>query len=92
VSLRSPPKQPRDLLISAMNAHMVNLDNLSGISPDISDTLCRLSTGGGHDQRALYTDDEQCLVDVQKPVMVNGIDDVATRPDLAERSLIVNLL
>ncbi len=91
VSLRSPPKQPRDLLVSAMNTHTVNLDNLSGISPDIADTLCRLSTGGGHDQRALYTDDEQCLVDVQKPVMVNGIDDIATRPDLAERSLIVTL-
>jgi len=91
VPLRSPPKDPRDLLVSAANTHLVVLDNLSGINAKISDCLCRLSTGGGHDVRALFTDDDQCLIDLQKPILVNGIDDVASRPDLAERSLIVNL-
>lgn len=91
VPLRNPPKEPRDLLVSAMNAHCVVLDNLSGLSPELSDCLCRLSTGGGIDLRALYTDSEQVLIDIQRPVMVNGIDDIATRPDLAERALILNL-
>jgi hypothetical protein len=91
VPLRSPPKDPRDLLVSAGNNHAVVLDNLSGLSPELSDCLCRLSTGGGIDLRALYTDNEQVLIDIQRPVLINGIDDVATRPDLAERALIINL-
>jgi hypothetical protein len=57
----------------------------------LSDCLCRLSTGGGIDVRALYTDNEQVLIDIQRPILINGIDDVATRPDLAERALIINL-
>jgi len=91
VPLRSPPKDPRDLLVSAGNNHIVVLDNLSGLSPELSDCLCRLSTGGGIDLRALFTDNEQVLIDIQRPVLINGIDDIATRPDLAERALIINL-
>ena len=91
VPLRSPPREPKDLLVSAGNTHVVTLDNLSGLSPEISDCLCRLSTGGGHDVRQLYSDTDQILIDIQKPVIINGIDDIATRPDLAERSLIINL-
>jgi hypothetical protein len=91
VPLRSPPREPKDLLVSAGNTHAVTLDNLSGLSPEISDCLCRLSTGGGHDVRQLYSDTDQILIDIQKPVIINGIDDIATRPDLAERSLIINL-
>jgi len=91
VPLRTPPKDTRDLLVSAANTHIVCMDNLSGISAEMSDCLCRLSTGGGHDVRALFTDNEQYLIELQKPIIVNGIDDVATRPDLAERAFIINL-
>lgn len=91
VPLRSLPREPKDLLVSAGNTHVVTLDNLSGLSPEISDCLCRLSTGGGHDVRQLYTDNDQILIDIQKPVIINGIDDIATRQDLAERAFIINL-
>lgn len=91
VPLRSPPREVRDLLVSARNGYLIALDNLSGISPEISDTLCRLSTGNGIDTRQLYTDMDQVLIEVQRPILCNGIDDIATRPDLAERSIIVGL-
>lgn len=91
VPLRSPPKEVRDLLVSASNNHVVVQDNLSGLTAEMSDCLCRLSTGGGIDMRALYTDNEQVLIDIQRPVLINGIDDVANRQDLAERALIVHL-
>ncbi|MDD5581193.1 MAG: hypothetical protein PHY16_18235 [Methylobacter sp.] len=91
VPLRSPPKEIRDLLVSASNAYLVVLDNLSGLNPEISDCLCRLSTGGGVDPRSLYTDNEQFLVDIQRPVIGNGIDDVASRTDLSERSIHLEL-
>ncbi|WP_367025166.1 hypothetical protein ABZN20_10145 [Methylococcus sp. ANG] len=91
VPLRSPPREVRDLLVSAANNHCVVLDNLSGLNPELSDCLCRLSTGGGIDCRQLYSNLEQVLVEIQRPIIANGIDDIATRPDLAERSIILNL-
>ena len=90
-ALRSPPREVRDLLVSALNAWVPCLDNLSGLAPEFSDALCRLSTGGALDARALYTDTDQVLVEVQRPVLVNGIDEIATRPDLAERAIVLNL-
>src|SRR5207237_351332 len=45
--LRRPPREDRDLLIAATNAWIVAFDNLSGLSPALSDALCMLATGGG---------------------------------------------
>jgi hypothetical protein len=61
------------------------------LPPWTSDALCRLSTGGGFSARELYTDAEECLFDATRPVILNGITDVATRPDLLDRSLIITL-
>src|SRR4051812_34313923 len=41
--LRSPPRDERDLMIAATNAHVVAFDNLSHVPPDLSDALCRLA-------------------------------------------------
>jgi hypothetical protein len=89
--LRSPPKEERDLLVQAACNRCVALDNLSSLPPWLSDGLCRLSTGGGHSARELYTDLEEISVAVKRPVVLNGIEDVATRPDLAERCLQIEL-
>jgi hypothetical protein len=89
--LRSPPKEERDLLVQAACNRCVALDNLSSLPPWLSDGLCRLSTGGGHSARELYTDLEEISIAVKRPVILNGIEDVATRPDLAERCLQIEL-
>lgn len=89
--LRAPPRDERDLLVAAVSSWVLALDNLSGIDHVLSDALCRLSTGGALSGRRLYTNDEEVLIEVQRPVILNGIDDLATRPDLAERCLHVQL-
>lgn len=89
--LRAPPKDVRDLLVGALNGWVLALDNLSFMTPQMSDALCRLATGGAISERALYTNTDEVLVEVQRPCIVNGIEDVATRPDLAERGLHVEL-
>jgi len=89
--LRRPPRQDRDLMIAATNSWLVAFDNLSGIAPSLSDSLCALATGGGFATRELYSDDEEKLFDAMRPVMVNGIDDVATRPDLLDRAITLTL-
>jgi hypothetical protein len=87
VPLRTASRSEQDLAIHASNAWLVCLDNLSGVPVWLSDAICRVATGGGFATRELYTDSEEALFDYQRPVILNGIDDVATRHDLADRSL-----
>ncbi len=91
IPLRSLPRDERDLYIAAVRAHILNYDSLSGLSPWISDAFCRLCTGGGFTTRTLYTDDDETMFDAMKPIIVNGIEDTAARPDLADRAIVVTL-
>jgi len=91
VPLRSLPREDRDLFIAASNGHVLLFDNISGLSPWIADTLCRLSTGGGFATRQLYTDGDEVLFDACRPIILNGIEDYVSRQDLADRSLFLHL-
>src|SRR5207249_8164490 len=89
--VRTPPREDRDLLITATNSWVLAYDNLSSVSPWLSDALCRLATGGGFSTRELYTDSDETFFDAMRPVMLNGIDQLAERADLADRAVILNL-
>jgi len=88
-SLRAEPDDERDLMITANNSWCLAYDNLSHISPWLSDALCRLSTGGGFATRELYTDSDEIIFDSQRPVLLTSIEEVANRSDLLDRCLIV---
>src|SRR5262249_10004036 len=45
--LRALAREDRDLFIAATNGHALAFDNISRLPTWISDTLCRLATGGG---------------------------------------------
>lgn len=89
--LRSEPREERDLMIAAKNGWLIALDNLSRIPTWLSDALCRLATGGGFATRELYANDEEVLFDAKRPILLNGIEELATRSDLLERAIILNL-
>ena len=89
--LRALPREDRDLFIAANNGHVLAFDNVSGLPAWISDTLCRLATGGGFAVRQLYTDQDEVLFDAARPVILNGIEDIVTRPDLADRAVFLTL-
>lgn len=91
VPLRSPPKNEHDLVIDSVSSWMIAFDNISELPGWLSDAICRLSAGGGYATRTLYTDRDQELFEAMRPVVLNGITDVATRPDLLDRALIINL-
>jgi hypothetical protein len=91
IPLRSPPKDERDVAIGASNSLVYGLDNLSGMADWFSDALCRITTGGGVATRELYSDADEATFDVTRPILLNGIDDLLTRSDLAERSLCISL-
>ena len=89
--LRCEPRNRHDLMIAAKNGWVISLDNLSDIPAWLSDALCRLSTGGAFATRELYSDTDEVLFEAQRPVILNGIEELATRGDLLDRSLIIEL-
>ena len=89
--LRLPPKEPRDLMIAALNSHIIAFDNLSVIPEWLSDALCVIATGGGFSTRELYSDLDETLFSAERPILLNGINNVVTRPDLLDRALVVTL-
>jgi hypothetical protein len=91
VEEREKPGDVRDLMIAATAGHMVSFDNLSGLPEWLSDALSRLATGAGFATRQLYSDDEEAIFAACTPIVANGIDDVATRPDLLDRSIVIAL-
>lgn len=91
VPLRAAPRDLRDLMVSANASWMLTLDNLSRLDPWLSDALCRIATGGGFATRELYTDEDEVIFDAQRPVIMNGIEEIATRSDLLDRALLIQL-
>jgi excisionase family DNA binding protein len=87
--LRRAPRDERDLIIAATNGWIVAYENLSALQPWLSDALAALATGSGFATRALYENDEEMIFAVCRPIVLNGIPDFVTRPDLLDRSLLV---
>lgn len=90
-ALRSAPRKDEDLAVAARNSWIVSFDNLSRISPDLSDGLARLSTGAAFATRQLYTNGEESIFAARRPVILNSIVDVVGRPDLLDRTVSVQL-
>lgn len=90
--LRAEPREQQDLLIAARYSWVVAFDNLSHIPPWLSDAFCRLSTGGGLGKRQLYTDQDEIVLDAQRPLILNSIGEIATRGDLLDRAILLEQL
>jgi len=88
---RRPAKTVENLMIAASNNWVVSFDNMSKISDDLSDDLCCIATGGGIAKRTQYTNADETILEVCRPVVMNGIENVITRPDLLDRSIIITL-
>lgn len=89
--LRGLPREGRDLYIAASNSWIVALDNVSGLPVWLSDDLCRLAVGGGFATRELYSDDEEKIFSALRPIILNGIEEIATRSDLLDRCILLEL-
>lgn len=88
---RSVPKTVEDLYVMARNTHLVSLENISHLPANYQDALCVLSTGGGYASRTLYTNADETVIKLQKPITLNGISVSVTAQDLLDRTLHVDL-
>lgn len=90
--LRSLPGKEQDLMISGTKSWVLLFDNISWIRSNLSDALCRLSTGGGFATRQLYTDAEEKRIFATRPIILNGIEELSSRPDLLDRMVVLELV
>ena len=91
VPVVSIPKTTDDLAVYISKNYVPCFDNIDTISNQVSDLLCIAVTGGGHTKRKLYTDDEEQVMFFQRFIVLNGINVVATRPDLLDRCILLEL-
>lgn len=89
--LRVAPKNEQDFFVAAANDYVLSYNNISNLSAAQQDALCNLSTGGTYAKRALYSDNGEVVVNVQRPVMINGIGTLITQQDLLERCIYLKL-
>lgn len=85
------PKNIQELIQNLDHHWYLGFDNISKISDTISDALCRACTGEGLSKRRLYTVDEDKIYRYQRCVALNGINVVATKEDLLDRSILFEL-
>jgi hypothetical protein len=89
--LRSEPSDNRDLMVAALHGWVQAYDNLSAMPDWLSNGLCRLATGGGISTRGLFTNHDEVVWSAHRPVILTAIDDIVKRPDVIDRSILLQL-
>lgn len=89
--LRAAPRNREDLFVSANTNWLVSLENISYLSADLQDAMCTLATGGGFAKRGNYTNFDEVVIDMKRPIIINGIAAAITAGDLIDRTLTVEL-
>ena len=91
VNLRAKPKNRESLFVSVENSHLISYENLSHLPPELQDAFCTLATGGGIADRTLYTNKEETIIEVKRPVVLNGISVLVTAQDLLDRTIHIDM-
>jgi len=85
------PRKPEDLDLLLVRHYGLMLDNLSALNADTCDRLAGIVTGGKIEKRTLHTDLEVTELDPQGIIFFNGIGSLHSRPDLTERTIVIEL-
>jgi hypothetical protein len=85
------PKNNADLIQVLSHHWFCNFDNISYIDSVTSDTLCRAATGEGFTKRGVFTNDDDIIYSYKRCVAINGINLVAKKEDLLDRSILFEL-
>jgi len=69
--------------------YLLIYDNVSTITEEQSDLMCKMVTGLGFGKRMLYTDDDMVIRQYQRCIALNGINVPMDKADLLDRSVIL---
>lgn len=87
----SAPRGDDDVWARARNHRVLAYDNVSSLSAEQSDLLCKIATGYAMERRRLYSNVDVVGATVCRPQIANGIVEFANRPDLLDRALLIRL-
>jgi hypothetical protein len=89
--MTSTPRTEKDFAVAAQGRTVLGVDNLSTITPAVSDMFCRAVTGDSIVSRTLYTDDGRSIIKYRVGLIITSIDPGSLRGDLVERMLPIQL-
>jgi hypothetical protein len=89
--LRMAPRNIEDWAVAAAGSWVTCLDNVSDISPWLSDAICRAVTGDGLLRRERYTDSDVSVLTFQRVIVLTSIDPGRLQGDLADRLLAIEM-
>jgi len=89
--LLSLPNDKKEFVQLLYHHYLAVFDNVSKLAEWQSDLLCQAVTGGGFQKRMLYTDDDDVIYDFMRCIILNGINIVTTKPDLLDRTILVEV-
>ena len=82
---RETPENKDDFNLAARNNAVVAFENLTFIPKWMSNALCCLSTGSSSPTRKFHTQLEETKFKAKRPIIINGIPEIVTKPDLLDR-------
>ena len=91
-STTGEPKNADSFVRQASHNLFLAYDNLSSMPSWFANGLSRFSTGEGHVNRALYTDDDDFVLLAQGASAITCIRMVVTQPDLLDRGIIYPMI
>lgn len=84
-------KDEKDLIVALQQHYYLPFDNVSAITHDTSDTLCKAVMGAAIQQRKLHTNGDDYIFNFQRCISINGISNVANKSDLLDRTIMLEL-
>ena len=85
------PSSDTDLKTILANTFMACFDNTAPLPEQYSNILCAAITGTKEAKRKLYSDCDQIILNLHNLVVLNGVNVVPKKSDLADRSLLFEL-
>lgn len=85
------PRSSTELTQQLSHNYLALYDNISKMDDWISDELCKAVDCSGSSKRMLYSDDDDIIYNFHRCIMLNGINIVARKADLLDRSIIIQL-
>lgn len=85
------PNNESELKNALANTYLACFDNTASLKENFSNILCAAITGSKEAKRKLYTNCDQLILSLHNIVILNGIEIVPSKSDLAERSLLMEL-
>ena len=90
-AMPSLPKSERDLFIAGSKMHLLSYDNVSELKDKLSDAFCRMINHGTYRTRKLYTNLDEIIIKLRRPVIFNGISHFVRQNDFMDRAIFIEL-